>query len=100
MSMAPDEVMSYAAVKIKRMVPEMIETVIGNMVPHLIEAAVLKGQIELLDMLSNVAINRSQNQDDPINPVIDVINTSRRALCRQLDHIATKEKDRGQEAEN
>jgi hypothetical protein len=85
MSMAPDEVMSYAAVKIKKMVPEMIETVIGNMVPVLVETAVLKGQIELLDAL----IANETNSE------LGYLKCIQRMLVRELNHIATKEKDRG-----
>jgi hypothetical protein len=62
-------------------VPSMIETVIGNMVPHMIEAAVLKGQLELLDIL----ITNSLSTD------LGYLSMIKKDMQKQLDHIATTE---------
>jgi hypothetical protein len=75
-------------------VPAMIETVIGNMVPHLIEAAVLKGQMDLLDRLTAYSNQEARNfgeYDESIEGMASVFLKIHQELSRELDHHATTE---------
>jgi hypothetical protein len=89
--MHPDQVISI--IRNNRAFKQDLDRIIDERVSTLVETAVLKGQLELIDMLRYRAINQSQNQEDPINPIIDILNNVSQALRRQLDHAATTEVD-------
>jgi hypothetical protein len=76
---------------IQEKVPAMIETVIGNMVPHFIEAAVLKGQIELIATIRHRMIMDISKNTSSYSSHISTWRDIEVELKQQLERAATTE---------